>query len=143
MNLEDQKINGENILHLEEFVKYKWGSNGLEEYRKESPFKFKEILKDRLYPLTTYILSLEILQSHFNNDRIAFEIGWHRARNLLLARGKSKQGLELLKKIVFAWNKLNNFGNLTTTETRENSTVKECLVFSPVSSVPIKIILMP
>jgi len=120
MNLEDQMLNGENILHIEEFVKYKWGTEGLEDYRRESPFKFKDILKDKKYPLTTYILTLEILKSHFNNDNIAFEIGWHRARNMQLVKGKDKSGVEHLKKISTAWNKFNNFAELTITTINEN-----------------------
>jgi predicted hydrocarbon binding protein len=120
MKLEDQQINGENFLHLEDFIKYKWGTNGLETYKKESPLKFESVMKDKLYPLKDYILSLEIIQSLFENDNLAFEIGWHRARNLLLAKGKNKQGIELLSKVVIAWNKFNNFGDLTIINSNEN-----------------------
>lgn len=113
MSIEKQMVAGKNLLQVQEFIQYKWGTDGLELFEKESQFKFDGVLEEKLYPFNDYIDMLDNAQKIFRDDTIAYNIGWHRARNLLLAKGTKKYGLEILDKVASAWTRFNNFGKLT------------------------------
>lgn len=113
MSLKDQKIVGENFTHLEEFVRYKWGQDGLDQFRKVQKENIANFYSEKFYPLEEYIELLEAMQEIFDDENLAFNIGWHRARNLVLAKGRQAQGLEVLQKIVTAWRKFVNFGRIS------------------------------
>ncbi len=113
MLAKEQMIIGDIILHMEEFIKHKWGNRGLESYKEQGNFSFEKITKDRLYPLKDYIDLLKNVQQIFNDDTIAFEIGRHRARHLLLTKGIRTQGFEVLDKVASSWYRFNSFGEIS------------------------------
>ena len=108
----EQLIIGENFLHLEEYVRYKWGIEGLELYRSKNRFLIKNILTEKYYLFSDYVESLRLIEDLFKDERASFDIGWHRAKHLLLAKGSSATGLEVITKVASAWNKFNNFGTV-------------------------------
>jgi predicted hydrocarbon binding protein len=111
--MEKQMVAGKNLIQVQEFIQYKWGTDGLELFEKESQFRFDGVLEEKLYPFKDYIDMLDNAQKIFSDDTIAYNIGWHRARNLLLAKGTKQYGLEILDKVASAWTRFNNFGELT------------------------------
>ncbi|UCG70974.1 MAG: 4-vinyl reductase [Thermoplasmata archaeon] len=121
MSSKSQKIAGENFIHVKDFIRYKWGSDGLESYNNQSKIDFENIYEEKLYPFDDYINVLKTVQEVFNDDSLAYKIGWHRARNLLLTRGKGRVGLEIVDKVASAWPRFNNFGDIKVNKQDENS----------------------
>jgi hypothetical protein len=116
MTDEEQMISGKNLLQVEDFIKHKWGSDGWEGFFKNQRFDPDSIYEERMYPFEEYIGLMEKVQQEFSEDDIPFKIGWYRARNLLLAKGKRMDGMQILSRVVLAWRKFNNFGRVDVTE---------------------------
>ena len=108
-----QMISGINFIHLEDFIKRKWGTNGLDIYKEKCKLKDEKIYEEKLYPFEIYIECLQIIKDLFEDSAAPFQVGWHRAKNLLLAKGLEEYGLEIFEKIANAWPKFNNFGEVT------------------------------
>jgi predicted hydrocarbon binding protein len=116
MSTINQKISGKNLLHVKDFIKHRWGKEGLEFFETKTKIDFDIILEDKFYPFNDYIKALENVSEIFNDEKVAFKIGCHRARNLILTKGQPKQQLMILKKIATAWDKFNTFGEIEIVE---------------------------
>ncbi len=112
MTAKDQKLAGKNFIHVEDFIRHKWGTDGLESFKGQDSYKYDQIFEEKLYPFEDYVEILQNIQTTFQDETAAYQIGLHRARNLLLAKGSGKSGLEILDKVAFAWPKFNNFGEV-------------------------------
>ncbi len=112
MTVEGQMVAGKNFLHIEDFIKHKWGTEGLDSFKSRSDIGNDKIFEEKLYPFEDYIEYLESVQNVFEDKTSAYQIGLHRARNLLLAKGIGNYGLEILDKVAIAWPKFNNFGKV-------------------------------
>jgi predicted hydrocarbon binding protein len=119
----EQMIIGENFLHVKDFIRYRWGTDGLDSYNRDCRVGFDGILQEKLYPFEDYIDVLERVQEVFEDETLAYKIGWHRARNLLLTKGKGKIGLEIIDKVATAWAKFNNFGDIDVSRLRDNRVI--------------------
>jgi hypothetical protein len=115
-----QKISGINFIHLEDFIKRKWGTNGLEIYREKNGLNYDRIYEERLYPFEEYIQCIKTVQELFDDEAAPYQIGWHRANNLLLTKGIEDIDMEILEKVVSAWPKFNNFGDVSINKESEN-----------------------
>ena len=118
----EQLIIGENFLHLEDYIRFKWGNEGLALYKKKNRFLIKNIYTEKYYLFSDYVESLKLIEELFNDERASFDIGWHRAKNLLLAKGTSATGLEVITKVASAWNKFNNFGSVFVKKNNDGTT---------------------
>lgn len=131
---EKQLVSGRNLLHIRDFIKHKWGKEGLENFQRETKINFDMIMAERFYPFRDYVEYMEYVKNIFGDEKAAYKIGCHRARNLLLAKGIDKKGLELLKKVAVAWNKFNTFGEISIIEKNHN---KFAVVLSEYESHPL------
>lgn len=121
-------ISGINFLHLEDFIKRKWGTNGLEIFKQQNNNNGGKIFEEKLYPFEDYIVALKKVKEIFNDEDAPYQIGWHRASNLLLTKGIEQYGIEILEKVVSAWPKFNNFGEVSIekhSETKIRIIIKE------------------
>jgi predicted hydrocarbon binding protein len=116
---EDQKIVGKNLLHIRDFIKHKWGSEGLEIFQSRSKIDFESIFEDKFYPFKDYVNALENVKNIFNDEKAAYNIGAHRAKHLLLTKGQMMKELQMLKKVTNAWDKFNSFGDIELKEIGE------------------------
>jgi predicted hydrocarbon binding protein len=120
MSSKNQMISGENFFHIEDFVKYKWGTEGLRSYKEQIELRVDKIYNEKLYPFEDYVECLRIVQNLFKSEALAYEIGWHRARHLLLVRGIDSQGIKVLEKVASSWNRFNNFGKVAVEKHDDN-----------------------
>jgi hypothetical protein len=109
-------ISGINFIHLEDFIKRKWGTNGLDIYREKNGLRYDKIYEEKLYPFEEYIKCIKTVQDLFDDKSAPYQVGWHRANNLLLTKGIDELDFEILEKVVAAWPKFNNFGQVTITK---------------------------
>lgn len=107
-------IIGKNFLHVIDYIKHKRGTQGIIALKERSPINLDEILEGKFYPFTDYVKLLRCAGEISEDESIAYKIGWHRARTLLLAKGLKNYGLEILEKIASAWDGFNNFGRVST-----------------------------
>ncbi len=111
----EQLISGKNFQHLEDFVKHKWGSDGLERFRNERPMKVRNILEYRDYPFLDFIKCIESLVTLFGDENAAYEVGEYRGRKMTNKKLKSPiDRLRNISRIEQAWHSFNNFGEVNT-----------------------------
>jgi len=121
MSINEQKTRGINFTHIREFIGYKWGQDGLDIYNKHGNFKFDNIYEDKLYPFEDYVGALSNVQDIFKDDKFAYNLGWHRGRNLLLVNNSLDNRLNILDKVASSWKKFNNFGEVSIKKHDETS----------------------
>ena len=134
MTPEQQMTSGGTFLHIMNYIIFKFGTNGMNTFNKKNTLNFNNIFQEQLYPLEDYIKVLSDLQDIFNDDNIAYKIGWHRGKTMMLGKGLGRTPEETLEKVVSAWDKFNNFGAVSTKRIGEN---KISIILSDFQSDPI------
>ncbi len=112
MVVEDQLVNGINFLDVKDCIKRKWGTDGLDRFCRSSGFSFDGMNEERDYSFNQYINLIEDLKEEFNDEDIAYKIGYHRSKNLQLVKGMKRTRKEMLEAITKAWPRFNNFASL-------------------------------
>ena len=115
-----QTISGENFIELREFVQYKWGSDGLDEYTKE--IDLDDIQEMRTYPFSAYIDSIQKLLEMFGDEAVAYEIGFYKGKRIGKSISDIRDRVETLLRIESSWNDDNNFGEVITAKRTEDRT---------------------
>jgi hypothetical protein len=105
-------IIGKNFLHVIDYVKHKRGTQGVLSLKEKYHLNIDEIMEGKFYPFEDYVNLLKCAGEVSEDDSIAYKIGWHRARTLLLAKGLKNYGLEILDRVASAWDGFNNFGRV-------------------------------
>lgn len=113
MTIKDQKVLGENFLQIEDYVKHKRGSDGLDTLKEGCSYDFDDVLAGKFYPFEDYVDLLSSVKDIMKDDSFAYNIGHHRARTLLLTKGIKNYGFDILTKLTSAWRGFNNFGEIS------------------------------
>ena len=118
-----QQINGTNFIQVADFIKHKWGQDGWDRFNKNHQEQCRIFFEERMYPFEEYIKYLQTIQEEFKDEEVAYKIGWHRARHLLLGKGKRRTGWEMLSIVAVALHKFNNFGRVEVGRPEEKTIV--------------------
>jgi hypothetical protein len=134
MAVEDQKIVGENFLEIQHYIRHKRGNVGLRSFQNQSSFNFDEILKGKFYPFEDYTSLLKHVKDMYKDESIAYKIGFHRAKTILITKGIKDHGYDILDDVTTVWHRFNNFGEVSVKKHEEG---KYSVMFSGYESHPL------
>jgi len=77
----EETINGQLLINYKDYIKKKWGNDGLDKVNKELDFDLNKITNERDYPLTHLFTSFDYLKDNFGMPEI-FNFGKFTTQNI-------------------------------------------------------------
>ena len=77
---------------------------------------------------------LNHVKEMYKDESIAYKIGFHRAKTILITKGIKDHGYEILEDVSTAWHRFNNFGKVSVKKHDEG---KVSIMFSGYESHPL------